>query len=76
LSTEHFSAHPHGELYGVDHTPERFAVPLRAQTHVKGLYLTGADLVSAGVAGALMGGVLSAGSILGFNALRKIMRPG
>ncbi len=76
LSTEHFSAHPHGELYGVDHTPERFQVPIRAETHVKGLFLTGADLVSAGVAGALMGGVLSAGAILGVGALRQIMMPG
>ncbi|MFI5301614.1 MAG: phytoene desaturase family protein [Polyangiales bacterium] len=64
LTTRHFATHPHGEIYGLDHTPDRFRVPLRAETHVRGLFLTGSDLATAGVAGALFGGVISASAIL------------
>lgn len=72
LTTKHFAAHPRGELYGLDHTPERYRLPLRAQTHVSGLYLTGADLVSAGVAGALFGGVLTTTAVLKRNVMGAI----
>jgi all-trans-retinol 13,14-reductase len=64
LSTKHFTAHPDGEIYGLTHTPPRFRLPLRAQTPVPGLFLTGQDLVSCGVAGALFGGALTATAIL------------
>jgi all-trans-retinol 13,14-reductase len=74
LSTRHFASHPHGELYGLDHDPARYRVRLRAQTPVKGLFLTGADLVSAGVAGGLVGGVLTAGAILGLRVIRDVMK--
>ncbi len=74
LTTAHFSGHPRGELYGLDHTPARYRLPLRAQTPVAGLYLTGADLVSAGVAGGLLGGVLTAGALLGARFVRDLMR--
>jgi len=64
LSTRHFAGHPHGEIYGLSHTPARFAArQLRPQTPIPGLYLTGADICTAGVAGAVMGGVLSASVI-------------
>ncbi len=74
LTTRHFSGHPQGELYGLEHSPNRFRVPLRAQTPVPGLFLTGADLASAGVAGALIGGALTAGAIEGPEVLRKILQ--
>jgi all-trans-retinol 13,14-reductase len=74
LSTRHFATHPHGELYGLDHDPARYRARVRAETPVKGLYLTGADLVSAGVAGGLAGGVLTAGAILGLRAVAPIMK--
>ena len=64
VTTKHFAAHPFGELYGLDHGVPRYRMPIRAETHVPGLFLTGADLVSAGVAGALFGGVLTATAIL------------
>ena len=76
LTTSHFASHPHGELYGLDHTPARYRVRLRAQTPVKGLFLTGADLVSAGVAGGLVAGVITAGAILGLRAVRDVMKRG
>ena len=74
LSTRHFTAHPHGEIYGLTHTPERFRLPLRVQTGVPGLLLTGQDLVSCGVAGALFGGALTASVALGSELARSVVR--
>jgi hypothetical protein len=51
LTAEHFASHPRGELYGIDHTPARYELPLRAKTPIPGLMLTGADLATCGVAG-------------------------
>jgi len=64
LTTAHFAAHPDGEMYGLTHTPARFRLPLRARTTVPGLYLTGADIATAGVAGAVIGGVLTVGTLI------------
>jgi len=64
LSTKHFTGYSRGEMYGLTHTPARFRLPLRAETAVPGLYLTGADLMSAGVAGALFGGLITTAAIL------------
>ncbi|MFI5366043.1 MAG: phytoene desaturase family protein [Candidatus Binatia bacterium] len=65
LTTKHFCNYQMGELYGLDHTPGRFGQPiLRPQTPLPGLYLTGQDIATAGVVGALIGGVLSASAIL------------
>ncbi len=74
LSTRHFTAHPHGEIYGLDHTPARFRLPLRAQTPVPGLFLAGQDLVSCGVAGALFGGALAAGAVLRGSLVTSLAR--
>jgi all-trans-retinol 13,14-reductase len=74
LTTRHFASHPRGELYGLDHTPARYRVPLRAQTPIAGFYLTGADLVSAGVAGGLVGGVMTSAAILGVRVLGDVMK--
>ena len=75
LSTAHFAGHPHGEIYGLAHTPARFAArQLRAHTAIAGLYLTGADVCTAGVGGALMGGVLTAAAITRKNLVGAILR--
>ena len=51
---------------GLDHDPDRFKQPwLHPQSPVKGLYLTGQDVVTAGVGGALMGGVMTTAAIMG-----------
>lgn len=61
LSTAHFAAHPHGEIYGLAHDPMRFGARwLRPESPIPGLYLAGADVCSAGVAGGLIGGLLAA----------------
>lgn len=72
LSTRHFTAHPDGEIYGLTHTPARFRLPLRAQTPVPGLFLTGQDLVSCGVAGALFGGAITAAAVLRGTLLKSL----
>ncbi len=65
LSTAHFAGYSRGELYGLDHTPARFQQGfLKPTTPIPGLYLTGQDIVTCGVAGAMFGGVLTATSLL------------
>ena len=66
LSTAWFCRYERGELYGLDHTPERFDQPwLRPKTDVPGLYLTGQDVLTCGVVGAMIGGLMTSLSILG-----------
>lgn len=75
LSTAHFAGHPHGEIYGLAHDPERFAARwLRPETPIPGLYLAGADVCSAGVAGGLMGGILCASAIAKRNLIATAER--
>ncbi|MBL8019628.1 MAG: NAD(P)/FAD-dependent oxidoreductase [Leptospirales bacterium] len=66
LSTEHFGNYSGGQLYGIDHTVQRFSQDwMRPQTPIKNLYVTGQDLLFCGVASALSSGVMTAASILG-----------
>ena len=75
LTTQHFAAWERGELYGLDHDPRRFQERrLRPRTSVPGLYLTGQDVCSAGVGGALMGGVLCASALTNKNMLSVARR--
>lgn len=75
LSSQHFNAYARGELYGIDHTPERFAQHwLTPRTRIPGLWLTGQDIMSCGVVGAMMGGVLTAQAVGGLNVLRVLKR--
>jgi all-trans-retinol 13,14-reductase len=76
LSTRHFMNYPHGEIYGVSSSPERFRLRcLMPRTAVRNLYLTGQDACMLGVAGALMGGVLTASAVLGRNLISAVMKP-
>jgi all-trans-retinol 13,14-reductase len=73
LSTRHFGGYEQGEIYGLEHTPPRFRErALRPRTGLKSFYLTGQDVCTAGVAGALFGATLSASAILGRNLLKEI----
>ncbi len=77
LSTRHFCNYETGEIYGIDHTPERFRLTwLRPHTPLKGFFLTGQDIVTDGVGGALMAGVLTASAILKRNVLGDILKRG
>jgi all-trans-retinol 13,14-reductase len=75
ISTRHFMNSGHGEIYGISATPARFSERgLGARTPIRGLYLTGQDVASLGVAGALMGGVISASAALGKNLLSTVSK--
>jgi all-trans-retinol 13,14-reductase len=75
LTTRHFSGYDKGEIYGLEHTPARFRErALRPKTGLKGFFLTGQDVCTAGVAGALFGAILCASAILGRNLLSEISR--
>jgi all-trans-retinol 13,14-reductase len=71
LSTKHFSNYQHGEIYGLEHTPSRFALSsLRTETKIKGLRLVGQDITTVGVASAMLSGMLCAITILKFRVWR------
>jgi all-trans-retinol 13,14-reductase len=75
LSTASFTNHQRGEIYGLAPVPERFRLKcLGARTPVPGLYLTGADVTTAGVTGAMMGGVVSASAILRRNLMSVVTK--
>lgn len=75
ITTKHFCNYLNGEIYGLDHDPARFAKDyLRPQTPIKHLYLTGQDIVTVGIGGALMSGVLTASAITGSNIVNEIVK--
>jgi all-trans-retinol 13,14-reductase len=64
LSTKHFTSYASGEIYGIDHTTDRFRHNfLRAHTPVKNLFLTGQDVVTVGIGGALFAGLITASAV-------------
>ncbi|HNS88093.1 MAG TPA: hypothetical protein PKH09_14415, partial [Parvularculaceae bacterium] len=64
LSITGITGHEKGSFYGREVTPKRlFSEALRMKTPIKGLYLSGQDVCSPGVAGALWGGVLAAANV-------------
>jgi len=75
LTTKHFVNYDKGEIYGIDHSPERFEQDfLQPRTPIKNLYLTGQDIATAGIGGALISGVLTTSAILNKNMIKKVMR--
>jgi all-trans-retinol 13,14-reductase len=64
LATASFTGHEKGAFYGVETTPRRIlSDALSARTPVPGLFLTGQDVMTPGIAGALAGGMLGAAAI-------------
>ena len=47
---------------------------LKPRTPIKNLYLTGQDVVTAGVAAALFSGVITTSAITGKNVIKKVMK--
>ena len=77
LSTRHFMNYQQGEMYGLGGTPERFRLRcLTPRTPIRELYLTGQDVTTLGVTGALFGGVLTASAILRRNLMETIAKKG
>lgn len=61
LTNDFYLGTHRGAVYGMAHTPQRFQQHwLQCQTPVKNLFLTGQDICSCGVCGALVGGYLCA----------------
>jgi all-trans-retinol 13,14-reductase len=74
LSTSHFVNYDKGEIYGLSHDPIRFKNKfLKPRTNLKNLFLTGQDIATAGVSGALVGGILTASTILNRNVIKEIV---
>ena len=75
LSTSHFCRYKKGETYGLAHNKERFQQDwLKPKTAVPGLYLTGQDVISCGVVGALMAGMVTAMSVVGIRGAGSLMK--
>ncbi len=75
VTTKHFCNYLQGEIYGLDHPPARFKKDfLRPQTTIKNLFLTGQDIVTVGIGGALMSGVLTAAAITKKNLINEIVQ--
>ena len=75
ITTKHFCNYINGEIYGLDHPPERFTKEfLKPQTPIKNLFLTGQDIVTVGIGGALMSGVLTASAITKSNLISEIVK--
>ena len=64
-----------GEGYGLDSNATRYneISYLRPDTSIENLYLTGQDICTLGFTGALMGGILTANSILGYGTLLDLI---
>lgn len=64
LSTEAITGHYRGGFYGIDVTPKRvLSDALQVKTPVPGLILSGQDVLTPGIPGALWGGIFAAASI-------------
>jgi len=75
LTTEWFSAYGRGELYGLDHTPERLQQDwLTPRTRIPGLWLTGQDVLTCGVTGAMMAGMLTTTAMVGVRKMTPVMK--
>jgi all-trans-retinol 13,14-reductase len=75
LSMQWFCGYGRGELYGLDHDPGRMSQSwLRPRTRVPGLWLTGQDVMSCGVTGAMMGGMASAVAIAGARKMGPVLK--
>ena len=75
VSTEWFSGYQHGELYGLDHTAGRLRQEwLGPRTKIPGLWLTGQDVLTCGVTGAMMAGMLTTMAMVGMRKMTPLMK--
>ncbi|MEM9462442.1 MAG: NAD(P)/FAD-dependent oxidoreductase [Myxococcota bacterium] len=75
LTINRFLGRRQGNFMGIDHSPQRFAQRwLRPHTPVEHLYLTGQDVVTDGISGAMLGGFLCGSAILGRDLVTALGR--
>jgi all-trans-retinol 13,14-reductase len=75
LSNNFYLGTKHGEVYGLTHTTDRtweYAKELSVTTNIKNLYITGQDVMTAGVTAALFSGFMTVASISGLTALSHL----
>ena len=73
LTVRDMALYPAGEMYGLDHTSERFRQKwLHPKTEINNLYLTGQDITTVGLTSALFSGLLTASSIIGKNLMKSL----
>ena len=74
LSVEHFIGSEAGSVYGLSSTTDRWNhTELNPTTGITGLYVTGQDLVTPGLAGALSSAELTANTVTGYGTLLDIL---
>ena len=75
LTVEHFTSHPAGCFYGLPCEHRRDIDPRRSPRARRspGLYLSGSDVASLGIPGAMMGGLAAASKVLGPAGFLRIM---
>jgi len=77
VTNKTYLGQPHGEIYGLDHTKERFdpymVAKLRPETDIPGLFLTGQDILTCGYTGALFAGAISAQAVLGRGVMSDLI---
>ena len=64
------------DSYGMEHTPAHYAGALdnlRPQTSIPGLFVTGQDVGSVGIVGALNSGILTAHAVLGYGFVDLVL---
>uniref|UniRef100_A0A8C6DG99 All-trans-retinol 13,14-reductase n=1 Tax=Moschus moschiferus TaxID=68415 RepID=A0A8C6DG99_MOSMO len=80
LSTQFYLAAPQGACYGADHDLGRLhpcaMASMRAQSPIPNLYLTGQDIVTCGLIGALQGALLCSSAILKRNLYLDLWKLG
>jgi len=75
LSTNWFGGYQKGELYGLAHTGERLEQGwLRPKTKIPGLWLTGQDILTCGVTGAMMAGLITTMSMVGTRKMGPLLK--
>jgi len=75
LTTQHYLGTVEGESYGLLANKKRFLETelLNPKTPISNFYLTGQDVCTLGVTGAMMGGILTANQIMGYGCLIDII---
>jgi all-trans-retinol 13,14-reductase len=75
LSTNWFGGYQQGELYGLAQTRQRMAQDwLRPKTNIPGLWLTGQDILTCGVTGAMMAGLITTMSMVGTRKIGPLLK--
>lgn len=77
ITVEYFSNHYQGAIYGLPLVPERFDKEkspwVDSKTPIKNLYLTGADVLTPGVGGALLSSLFTFASVEGYESFLPLV---